>query len=197
MQALYACFMKFCLALNSYTFFLKGGKKMDQQKIGSFLKGLRQEKKLTQDQLAEHLSVSRRTVSRWETGSNLPDLSVLVELADFYNVDLTEIFHGERRNETMDAELKDTLLQAADYTRSIKEKIIRRMHLLFIIGCISFIFYLSVLFFGPEQTSAFFDFIKGMSLGIAFGMVVVGTIMTSKYADKIVEWKVKHNILSE
>ena len=114
---------------------------MDQQKIGSFLKGLRQERKLTQDQLAEHLSVSRRTVSRWETGSNLPDLSVLVELADFYNVDLTEIFHGERRNETMDAELKDTLLQAADYTRSIKEKIIRRMHLLFIVGCISFIFY--------------------------------------------------------
>lgn len=39
--------------------------KMDQQKIGSFLKGLRQERKLTQDQLAEHLSVSRRTVSRW------------------------------------------------------------------------------------------------------------------------------------
>ena len=94
---------------------------MDQQKIGSFLKGLRQERKLTQDQLAEHLSVSRRTVSRWETGSNLPDLSVLVELADFYNVDLTEIFHGERRNETMDAELKDTLLQAADYTRSIRK----------------------------------------------------------------------------
>ena len=170
---------------------------MDQQKIGSFLKGLRQERKLTQDQLAEHLSVSRRTVSRWETGSNLPDLSVLVELADFYNVDLTEIFHGERRNETMDAELKDTLMQAADYTRSIKEKIIRRMHLLFIVGCISFIFYLTVLFLGPEQTSAFFDFIEGMSLGISFGMVVVGTIMTSRYADKIVEWKVKHNILSE
>lgn len=41
---------------------------MDQQKIGGFLKELRQEKKMTQEQLAEQMGVSRRTVSRWETG---------------------------------------------------------------------------------------------------------------------------------
>ena len=41
---------------------------MDQQKIGSFLKELRKEKNLTQEQLAETLNVSGRTVSRWETG---------------------------------------------------------------------------------------------------------------------------------
>ena len=61
---------------------------MDQQKIGSFLKELRKEKNLTQEQLAEALNVSGRTVSRWETGSNMPDLSILVELADFYDVDI-------------------------------------------------------------------------------------------------------------
>ena len=61
---------------------------MDQKKIGLFLKELRKEKELTQSQLAEHLNVSDRTVSRWETGTNLPDLSVLVELADFYDVDI-------------------------------------------------------------------------------------------------------------
>ena len=43
---------------------------MDQQKIGRFLKALRKEKGLTQEQLAEQFSVSSRTVSRWETGSN-------------------------------------------------------------------------------------------------------------------------------
>ena len=42
---------------------------MDQQKIGAFLKELRKEKNLTQEQLAEVLNVSGRTVSRWETGS--------------------------------------------------------------------------------------------------------------------------------
>lgn len=41
---------------------------MDQIKIGIFLKELRKEKKLTQEQLAEKLNVSGRTVSRWETG---------------------------------------------------------------------------------------------------------------------------------
>lgn len=170
---------------------------MDQQKIGRFLKELRLEKQMTQEQLAEQIRVSRRTVSRWETGNNLPDLSVIVELADFYDIDLNEIFRGERRKETLDTKLKDTLLQAAEYSEDIRKKIIKRMHSLFICGCIAFVFYLVVLFLGPEQTSDLFDFLKGMSLGISFGMVVVGTIMTSKYADKIVEWKVKHKIISE
>ena len=55
---------------------------MDQQKIGRFLKDLRKEKNLTQEQLAERFQISRRTVSRWETGSNLPDLDLLIEMAD-------------------------------------------------------------------------------------------------------------------
>ena len=94
---------------------------MDQQKIGGFLKELRQEKQMTQEQLAEQMGVSRRTVSRWETGNNLPDLSVIIELADFYDVDLNEIFRGERRKETMDTELKDTMLQAAEYSEDIRK----------------------------------------------------------------------------
>lgn len=44
---------------------------MDQKKIGSFLKELRKEKNVTQEQLAEILGVSSRTVSRWETGGSL------------------------------------------------------------------------------------------------------------------------------
>ena len=169
---------------------------MDQKKTGVFLKGLRQEKQITQEQLAEQLGVSRRTVSRWETRNNLPDLSVLVELADFYNVDLNEIFWGERRSAANDAALKDTLLQAAEYTQGIREKIVRRMHFLFIGGCIAFLFYLIVLFLEPEQTSDVFDFVKGMALGISFGMFIVGTVMTSRYADRIVKWAVKHTTTS-
>ena len=61
---------------------------MDQIKIGAFLKELRKAKKLTQEQLAEQLNVSNRTVSRWETGSNMPDIGLLVEIADFYDVSI-------------------------------------------------------------------------------------------------------------
>lgn len=48
-----------------------------------FLIQCRKENNLTQEQLAEKFGVSARTVSRWETGSNIPDLSILVELADY------------------------------------------------------------------------------------------------------------------
>lgn len=47
---------------------MKGGSSMNQKNIGSFLKILRKEKNLTQEQLAEQFNVSPRTVSRWETG---------------------------------------------------------------------------------------------------------------------------------
>ena len=88
---------------------------MNQQKTGEFLKHLRKEKGLTQEQLAEHFYVSSRTVSRWETGSNMPELGLLIELADFYEVDIREIIDGERKSEMMDKETKDTLKKVAAY----------------------------------------------------------------------------------
>ena len=88
---------------------------MNQQKTGELLKRLRKEKGLTQEQLAERFFVTSRTVSRWETGSNMPDVGMLIELADFYEVDIREIIDGERKSEIMDKETKDTLLKVADY----------------------------------------------------------------------------------
>ena len=87
---------------------------MDQKKTGLFLKELRKEKNLTQEQLAEKFNISSRSVSRWETGTNLPDLSILVELADFYDIDIREIIDGERKNE-MNNETKETLNKVAEY----------------------------------------------------------------------------------
>ena len=70
---------------------------MDQQKIGKFHKCLRKDKGLTQEQLAEHFCVSSRTVSRWENGNNMPDVDILIGLADFYEVDIRELIDGEGR----------------------------------------------------------------------------------------------------
>ena len=69
---------------------------MDSKKIGAFLKNLRNKKGLTQEQLAEVFGVSGRTVSRWETGSNLPDLSMLIQIAEYYDVDIKDILDGEK-----------------------------------------------------------------------------------------------------
>ena len=88
---------------------------MNQQKIGEFLKYLRKNKGLTQEQLAEHFCVSSRTVSRWENGNNMPDIDILIELADFYEVDIQELIDGERQSENMDKKTKETVIKAAEY----------------------------------------------------------------------------------
>ena len=95
---------------------------MDQSKIGNFLKELRNNNNLTQEQLAEKFGVSQRSVSRWENGNTMPDISVLIELADYYDVDLREILNGERKT-TMKEDLKETLVMVADYTSVEKDKI--------------------------------------------------------------------------
>lgn len=91
---------------------------MDQKKIGIFLKKLRKEKNITQEELAEKLNVSNRTVSRWETGNNMPDISLLVELSEFYHVSIPEIVDGERKSEKMNQETRDTALKMAEYSKN-------------------------------------------------------------------------------
>ncbi len=162
---------------------------MDQVKIGTFLKELRNGKGITQEQLADRFYVSRRTVSRWETGSNLPDLDVLVELADFYDVDLRDIFNGQRREDNMDNELKDTLLQAADYTQEVSNKITKRMNVMFVFATAAMVLYLVAVFALPDIDTGIWGFLKGMALGVSLGMLVIGIILTSPLHHKIVEWK--------
>ena len=98
---------------------------MDQKKIGLFLRELRNEKNLSQEQLAEEFGVSSRSISRWENGNTMPDISIIIELADFYDVDIREIIRGERKSENMDKELKDTLVTVADYTNNENGKIMQ------------------------------------------------------------------------
>ena len=112
---------------------------MDQAKIGSFLKELRKEKGLTQEQLAEEFGVATRTVSRWENGNNMPDLSILVELADFYDIDIRELISGERKSENMTEDMKDTLQKVAVYSSEEKERILKKLHGCIIVSAIIFI----------------------------------------------------------
>ena len=100
---------------------------MDQIKMGEFLKSLRKEKGLTQEELAEKFYTSSRTVSRWETGKTLPDLNTLIELADFYNVDIREIIDGDRKDKNMDKETKETLQKVAEYAEEENKKLNKRL----------------------------------------------------------------------
>ena len=95
---------------------------MDMKRIGTLLKELRRSKGLTQEQLAEELGVAGRTVSRWETGANMPDISLLILISDFYGIGLDEILDGERKSEKMDREQKEILTKVADYSKEQQER---------------------------------------------------------------------------
>lgn len=137
---------------------------MNQQKIGEFLKHLRKDKGLTQEQLAEEFGVSSRSVSRWENGNTMPDISIIIELADFYDVDIREIICGERKSENMDKELKDTLATVADYTNNENGKIMQSAVNMAIITSVIFGIVTSIIFY-------FYILIDNLLLNL----VVIGT----------------------
>ena len=114
---------------------------MDQVKTGKFLKELRKAKGITQQELADKLGVSGRSVSRWETGNTMPDISLLVDIAEYYDVDVREIIEGERitepgevQSEMMDEDVRDVATKMADYASSEKSKLLKFVRLIGIIG---------------------------------------------------------------
>ena len=71
---------------------------MNQEKIGQFIKKIRQDNKLTQKELADKLGVTYQAVSKWENGKNVPDISIIKEMSKMFNVDIDEILDGEKKN---------------------------------------------------------------------------------------------------
>ena len=88
----------------------------------------------------------------------------------------------------MDKEMKDTVLQVADYSNEEKERLLRRMHWLFIAGLIGFAAFLVITAAGLADTSPY-EGIGSFGLGIAFGMIILGVIFTGRYAARIREFK--------
>ena len=168
---------------------------MNQQKTGKFLRYLRKDKGLTQEQLAEHFCVSSRTVSRWETDSNMPDVDMLIELADFYDVDIREIIDGERKSENMDNETKDTLKKVAEYATEENNK--RKERLRTMLAGSTCLMLLSYLLFGGEHKGRLNGIIPeaicGDIMSFVIGLSVASLALYALHClgafDKIGQWK--------
>ncbi len=68
---------------------------MQNNKVGKIILTLRQEKGLTQKQLADQLNVSNKTISKWERGLGLPDISIIPELSNLLGVDIYNLLTGD------------------------------------------------------------------------------------------------------
>lgn len=163
---------------------------MDQRRIGAFLRELRRGRGLTQQQIAEEFGGTVRTVSRWETGSNLPDIDLLMLLADYYEVDLKELLSGSRKDETMDDEMKETVRKVSDYKDIAQKRLTRTMRIMFVVGLAAFTAWLVMYFFGIQDTFTG-GFIPGAMLGISYGMMILGVLYSTGVLAKIGRAKAK------
>ena len=90
---------------------------MNQEKIGKFIAECRKTKNMTQQELAEKLNVSDRTVGNWENGRNMPDLSLFKPLCNELNISLNDLMSGEKVKEREYQEkLEENTINIIDYT---------------------------------------------------------------------------------
>ena len=161
---------------------------MDTKKIGAFLKQCRKEKNLTQEQLAEILLVSGRTISRWETGTNMPDLSILIKMAEFYNVEVKEILDGERKSEQMNEELKETVIKVTDYTETNNARLLKRVRIIGITGVITILIAM-VMDAGGLAVSPFWESVKRDLYAWTLGTLIANILYTTGWLKRISEKK--------
>ena len=74
---------------------------MDQEKVGKLIKELRKKNNLTQKELADKLGVTYQAVSKWETGKNIPDISLLKQLSEEFQIDVQNLLDGEIKQENL------------------------------------------------------------------------------------------------
>ena len=97
---------------------------MDAKKIGNFIAEKRKAKKMTQMQLGEKLGVTAKTVSRWENGNYMPDISLLIPISDLLGVSVNELLNGECSAEEIKSETP--LVSAIEYTKKRQSLLAKR-----------------------------------------------------------------------
>ena len=90
---------------------------MNQEKIGKFIAECRKTKKLTQSELAEKLGVTDKSVSNWENGRNMPDLSLFKSLCELLDISINDLISGEKLSkEIYQEKLEENIIKTIDYT---------------------------------------------------------------------------------
>lgn len=124
---------------------------MDAVRIGQFLKELRKENNMTQEQLGERIGVTNKTISKWETGNYMPSVDCLKSLSDIYQISINEILAGERLKqedykEAAEDNIKYTLKKAENKTKTFENKML-------IIMVISTILAIAIILLLPDADS--------------------------------------------
>lgn len=149
---------------------------MNQLVTGKFISQKRKEKNLTQEQLAEKLGVSNKTVSKWETGKCMPDYSVVKSLCEELEISVAELMDGEAAEEksvrTHDEE------QIMDLLRRTQE-LEKQKNTLY--GIVLIVMGIALLALSHTLGgTALQDFFSGLMLGLSIGEMLVGVYLVGR-----------------
>ncbi len=159
---------------------------MNQEKIGKYIATCRKENKLTQEQLAEKLGVSSKSVSRWENGKTMPDVSLFQQLCKELNITINDLLSGETMNENKFDLSADRLVDYSKYIklREKKKLVVLSVGLIILIGL--FLIVLVLIFNKTFFRSSYeLDYLKNISIPIPRYSYYRGTGGMEGYTTKL------------
>lgn len=149
---------------------------MNQSSIGKFISQKRKEQNMTQEQLAEKLGVSNKTVSKWECGKCMPDYSIVKPLCQELGITVSELMDGEDKGTHND----ELLLNMLERIQALEKQKMSMTGILLIIMGIALLAFSQVL-----GGTAFRDFLSGFMTGISIVDMLVGVyVIGSSFAKK-------------
>ena len=149
---------------------------MNQLTIGKFIAQKRKEKNLTQEQLAEKLGVSNKTVSKWECGKCMPDYSIINPLCQELGITVSELMDGEVKTDNSIRMFDEE--QILDMLGRIQQLEKQRMSIL---GILLIVMGIALLAFSQLLGGTDFrDFLSGLMTGISVGEMLVGVFIIGR-----------------
>lgn len=168
---------------------------MDQKKFGEFVKKLREEKNLNQEQLGNEVHVHRTTVNKWEKGNALPLNDTLVLLSNFFDVSIDELLAGERfNNKNKKDKNKDVVLDLLNHQRNLN----KYLKIIFIILIIVSFVFLSYYFFKNYNTISVYGIRgEGEKYNIKDGVLIISKNRSYLKLGTVIDKKTNENLIAD
>ena len=132
---------------------------MDQIKIGKFIAEMRKEQNLTQQDLAERLGISNKTVSKWECGNGMPDYAVMEGLCEVLKINVNELLSGERLPSQEYSKKAEENMMSLMQESSENYKREKKEMLLVVLGIMALLFWVVLVIFMCGGVAAVGNFI--------------------------------------
>ena len=152
---------------------------MNQITIGKYISQKRRELNLTQEELAEKLGVSNKTISKWENGKCMPDYSIIQNLCDALHTTLAELMDGEDADSSVRVYDDNQILDLLRRTQELeKQRRVQSGFILIILGIASNAMASTI---GGSNVK---DFLSGLLLGLSIIEMIAGMVVVLKNQNK-------------